>query len=108
MSRQRAKFEFTDNAIDLEIAGGVYTVTPSPDITETAQRFQRTAEGMISDAEKGLIPDADVITLCRHLINDILGAGSFDTIFEDRNPTLKDCVNLSVFILNEITAFHKK
>lgn len=105
--KKRAKFQFQQSKIEMEIAGGVYTVTPSPDIPKKAAKFQAKAEKMIPQIEKKLISDTEYIKLCKDIIDDFCGKGSFNSIFKDRIPNIRDCTNLTVFIINEITAYYK-
>jgi len=103
-----AKFEFKEESLKLEIAGGTYYVTPTLEMLPKAGEFAKKAEKMHFQAEQGKVNPTAFIKLCKDAINAILGDGAFDSIFYERVITTKDCANLTTFIFNEITAWFKK
>ena len=104
--KQQATFNFTDS-VELNIAGNVFTLTPTPEMTAQAKIFADRAGKMHKQALAGKVKDSEVVDMCKEVITSILGAGSFETIFTDREPNLKDCYNLTIFIFAEIKSFYR-
>lgn len=102
-----AKFEFKEESLKLEIAGGTYYVTPTLEMLPKAGEFAKKAEKMHFQAEQGKVDTMAFIELCKNAIDTVLGGGTFDTIFTDRVITLKDCANLTAFIFSEISEYFK-
>lgn len=107
MSKNRANFEFQKQGIELDIAGKTYTVVPSDKLTARVAKHAKVWERMAEGEKAGKVAAGDVVRGCKKIINDLLGGGSFDNIFRGRDPNVRDCANLALFIIREITAFYK-
>jgi hypothetical protein len=101
-----ATFEFKNNTIELKIAGDIYHVKPTPELTDRIIEFEKKWFDMVSDAENGVVENEKFISQCKIVIDVILGAGAFEKIFAGRVQNIEDCTDVAVFIFNEITGWY--
>jgi len=74
------------------------------ELVEAIQAHQSALVALAEEIKAGTKNSFDAVTLCKEILDDILGASAFDRIFADKAPTLTDCSDVLRFVIGEITA----
>jgi len=98
-------FEFKDYHLALTIAGKPFTVNCVAELVETMQVHQDALVELAAHINEGIKNSFDAVTLCKEILDDILGEHAFADIFTDKEPTLTDCSDVLKFVIEEITKF---
>ena len=102
------RFDFRRTGIEIDIAGTVYKIEPTAELTQMVLKYQDKWLETFSEQNKDNARDDIVIGECANIIDDILGLGEFETIFTGREINVTDCCDLVVFILGNITSYYGK
>ena len=102
------KFEFKSNVLELSIAGQNFTVDP---LTASAKykELVKKIDGIKEDVSIENISPKTVENACKTIlecVDDILGSGASETIFKGRTVNYYDCIDLCVFVLQEVKGFN--
>ena len=99
-----ATFQFKDDKLKLNIAGNTFYFQTNPETYKKIFEFKSRAGAMLKDEERA--DEVNFFDLCQKIIDEILGAGSFEKIFKNRALSINDCVDVTTFIIKELTTFN--
>lgn len=112
------KFEFRDNSAKLDIAGLQFSVELGDGVLAAkAKRIQEMAnENQAKLAKMAESNDADAVqkgvdevcSFVQSSVDDILGVGAYESIFDGRAKNMYDHIDLLAFLLESLTDEMKK
>ena len=98
-------FEFKDYTLALTIADKQFVVNCVAELVENMQVHQDALVELSAHINEGSKNSFDAVTLCKEILDDILGENAFAHIFADKEPTLTDCSDVLKFVIGEIAEF---
>jgi len=81
----------------------LFTVNCVAELAESMQTHQAALVTLAKEIKSGVKNSFDAITLCKEILDDILGELAFDRIFAGKEPSLTDCSDVLRFLIGEIT-----
>jgi len=99
-----ATFQFKDERLKLNIAGNTFHFKTDPETYKKIFEFKARAGAMLKDDTR--TNEVNFFDLCKNIIDEILGAGAFEKIFKNRALSINDCVDVTTFIIKELTTFN--
>lgn len=102
------KFEFKDNALELDIAGSKFNIELTAEVIAASDDLKTAAGKYAAELSKSGAGAKDLVEkTCEFLadgIDSLLGEGAAKTIFGDRAVTLLDLADVTNFVQSEIGA----
>ena len=102
------KFEFKDNALELDIAGSKFNIELTAELIAASDDLKTAAGKYAAELSQSGAGAKDLVEkTCEFLANGIdslLGEGAAKTIFGDRAVTLLDLADVMNFVQSEIGA----
>lgn len=92
------KFKFHDYSIDVTIEDQIFTLDCT---TETCIEIGVASQKIIEIAKRILTGERtldDVFAYCRIILDNVLGKGACDAIFEGRKKSVDDCMDLMLYL----------
>lgn len=99
-----SSFKFKNSGVKVDIEGWKYTVSFSK---ITPDFMGKLGEEMVEESKKNLSSEEE-IRYIDSKIDSLLGPGSSERIFKDREPSGFERVAVLEFIMNEITKYYNK
>lgn len=101
------KFKFKDNSLKLEIEGHEFTIDVDEYIgnVEKVEYFTNMAAKVQGLTGKDKNEIEKIIKVCTEAVNEILGEGAIDKIFEKNKMTPLRLIELISFLSDEINEF---
>ena len=100
-------FEFKDYTAQVQIAGTTFSVNCTAELGDKLGAISEELSALGEAIEKREKTPEDAIAGCKTVIDGILGDHAFEAIFTGRKPTVTDCSDVCLFIIDEITDFLK-
>lgn len=97
------KFEFRNRTVELDIAGNKFAVEADTRIGDRMKEFGEIAQKMAKEKAS----NEEGLTFCKAVITELLGENAIDAIFKGREILLDDCVDILVYVAEEVTRFRK-
>lgn len=101
------QFVFSNNTIELDIAGEIFSVEPTLAVANVKNTAKRVVEQAAAFEGKDDTLEA-IESICVAItgaVDEILGKGSCERIFKDRTVTFYDCMDLYKFVTEEINTY---
>lgn len=102
------KFEFKDNALELDIAGSKFNIELTAEVIAASDDLKTAAGNYAAELSKSGAGAKDLVEkTCKFLadgIDSLLGKDAAKTIFGDRAVTLLDLADVMNFVQSEIGA----
>lgn len=100
------QFNFNKNLVEIDLAGNIFELDPiaaEKIFMELGNKIKGLPDG------EAAAPDPDmVLSVCEDItgaLKELLGEGACEKIWKDRAVSFYDCLDLVVFITNEIQSF---
>jgi len=103
-----AVFDFNDYVLELTIAGNDFKVNCTAEMGDKVAEHGKSFAKLAEEIKAGNKMAAHVVSMCREVTDDILGAGAFKAIFKGRTPNVMDCSDVLKFVMGEMTERYKK
>jgi len=103
-----AVFNFNDYVLELTIAGNDFKVNCTAEVGAKFAEHGKSFAKLAEEINAGNKMAAHVVSMCRKVTDDILGAGAFEAIFKGRTPNVTDCSDVLKFVMGEMTEQYKK
>ena len=102
-------FEFRNRMMQIEIAGSEFEIEVDTRIDKIIKRLQTEAVNIVKQYQKDEKTDDEVITAYKGYIAEILGdKKAAEKIFAEREPDVRDWMDVLTYIANEIARFNQK
>ena len=102
-------FEFRDRALNINIAGNEFIFEVDARIDRTIKRLSKEAVDIVKQYQDEKKTDDEVISAYKRYMSEILGdEAAADKIFANREPDVRDCMDILTYIANEIARFNQK
>ncbi len=98
------EFVFKDYNLELRIAGKDFYVECNSDVGDRMLSYSKKGLVLIDQIKAGEKTSEDALTFCSGAIDDILGQGAFEKIFEGRTPTVTDSADVLIFLSEQVAA----
>lgn len=93
-------FAFNNYSEEIDIAGHVFTIDTSTDTGDKVRVFTLSEKELASEVASGTKPKEELLAKFQHDIDEILGKGAFDKIFEGRTPCVPDASDVMLYIVD--------
>jgi hypothetical protein len=102
-------FEFRDRTLNINIAGNEFIFEVDARIDRTIKRLSKEAVDIVKQYQDEKKTDDEVISAYKGYMSEILGdEAAADKIFANREPDVRDCMDILTYIANEIARFNQK
>lgn len=101
-------FTFRNRMLKIDVAGTAFEIEIDAKNNERMRTGGPLVLAAANDYKDGKKTEDEAMSICMDYINEVLcDVGATAKIFADRAPDLRDCLDITTYIVNEIAAFNQ-